>query len=431
VQIKLTDKAREALLFAELIAWARKDTCVQIDDLCFALRQQQNTTARKVASKLKESQLNRIGFMRSREGELFAKFAPSRSLEFYKIPLGDAIFKTLEKCAIECLDLGYEGDITTGQILAQILFDSIDFAKNLKEAEFEIDHFKSVLLSIAIDETAVNKEITAGNSTLSKFNRLALNWLRDGNLTDELKHSIGLDSAEFDFLRTLQLIKYLGESDNREIPDIKPPYTRGIKEKTRRDLELIDSFVAARNLPEAEPGLLGIYMNNPQELILFYENQFVMVDGSQSASFKYSDLNTVETFYHEDDGNGKEVASIAIAGGDSFDFEMEIPARTNEIHDVFLLENFIENTREPQAISEIDSNTDFVAFLRRQNENMDLYYRLAYKTEELGQLGWNDVDCEDEEKGAQHTLLLRLLAILVTVPVQSMSLSVSRSKQVS
>lgn len=430
MQIKLTDKAREALLFAELIAWARKDSTIQADTLCFALLQQSKTTAAKVLAALKQRNLDQLWLLENNSQHLFKALGGKLALKFDKIPLGDSIYKALEKSYSDSLELGYEEEITTGLLLVEIIFDTKEFGDAVKHLEIDLAKLKQDLLSIAFDEDSLRSEVESGDENLSQFNRQVLSWLRDGNLTEDLMKSCGINDSKILVDRTtIKFIEYFSENQNKEIPGMKPSLTRGIREKARRDLEVIDSFVSAKNLPDAQPNLLGMYMNNPEEFILFFEDGFAT--GLEPEFMPYKDIQSIDVSLEDELEAGRAIASIAITRNDDVDVEVNIPTCTNDIPDVLALENFLYNAQEPQDISNIVTHFDYVTFLKRQNENLDLYYRLAYKTEELGQLGWDDVDCEDEEKGAQHTLLLRLLAVLVTVPVQTMSLSGFRSKLVS
>lgn len=427
MQIKLTDKAREALLFAELIAWARKDSTVQANTLCLALLQQSKTTAKKVLAALKEKNLDKLSLFENNAQHLFKALGGKLALKFNKIPLGDSIYKALEKSYSDSLELGYDEEITTGLLLLELIFDTKEFGDTVKHLKIDLAKLKQDLLSIAFDEDSLRREIESGDENLSQFNRRVLSWLREGNLTEDLMKSCGINDSEILADRkTIKFIEYFSENQNKEIPGMKPSLTRGIREKARRDLEVIDSFVSAKNLPNAQPNLLGMYMNNPEEFILFFEDGFAT--GLEPEFMPYKDIQSIDVSLEDELEAGRAIASIAITRDDDLDVEVNIPTCTNNIPDVLALENFLYNAQEPQDISKIVTHFDFVTFLKRQNENLDLYYRLAYKTEELGQLGWQEAD---EEKGAQHTLLLRLLAILVTVPVQSLSLSVSRSKLVS
>lgn len=420
MQIKLTDKAREALLLAELVAWARQDTSVQLDDLSWALRQQHETTTEKLVLELEENDLDELHLLQVDIHNL-QKTDRNRALKFEKIPLGDSIYKALEKAALESEERGLEGELSTGMIFCQMLFDSKDFAEKIKELKLDSDKLKSQLLSLAFDDSAFDDEIDAGHAALSRFNRQLLNWLRDGNLTEELLKKHGIEAGELLFNRTVQmLIQYLGEEENDEIPDIRPPLVSGIRDKARRDLVVADSFISAKNLPEPEPTLIGMFLNSAQEFILFYESYCQISDGTQSIIVHYEGIQEIETFCQEELEAGTATATIAITYGDNMQVELEVPSCTGDIPDVFALDNFFEHARQPQSISTIESDADFVTFLKRQNNNLDLYYRLAYKTEELWQLGW-----WENEKGAQQTLLLRLLAILVTLPVQSVSVGSS------
>ncbi len=411
-QIKLTDKAREALLYAELIAWAQKHEFVEADDVRYALSLQEGTVAKKVLRKLQEIDLKDLHL----DFDIDLDLRRDAALQFAKIPLSDEMMKILETAALEASEFGYSEEINTGHLLLCILYSQKDFLNKLQDLKTDLVEYRLKLFSITADEKLVDKEIQSGHTTLSRFKRQVMSWLREGNLTEELLETHDIDLTVYSQSTiTSKLLEFFNEEDNKEIPEKVPPLGNGIREKARRDLEVCDSYVSAKNLPNPEPDLIGMYIINSQDYILFYPDGFVYSGVKDPFLFKYSDMEAIERNIHDEEKIlGKVEASIVITGSGEQEIEVEISACTNDIPDIYAIDEFLECAIAPQPISEIDTDWEYIRFLKRQNTNLDLYYKLAYRTEELFYLRlW------DREPTTEDTALFRLLAILATAPMHS------------
>lgn len=417
MHIKLTDKAREALLFAELIAWARNHAQVMEEDLLIALNEQRQTVAKSLHI-LKSDRFN----FETIDIALIPDIRKDAPLKFNKIPLCTEILNALDAAALENSQIAGANEINTGQLLIGYVFQNKQVLQTLRDLKTDVEEFKDKLLATACESRLIDDEIKAGHSTLSRFNRAVLNWLREENLNEQIKTECGFEESDLISRKTIsKFLSFFTEKDNREIPDIKPPLKGGIKDKARRDLEVMDSFVAARNLPNPDPDLLGMYIFDPSQFLLFFENEMTYVSGESSQSIKYETISDLDYQLEEDENpDGKAIASLTVIYGDDLDFEVDVTAKTNDDPDVIALYNFLMNSVEPQSIIEIEGELDYLRFLRRQSKNMDLYYRLAYRTEELFSLTlW------DREPSEQDVILFRLVAAISTLPLKLAGINLS------
>lgn len=415
MQIKLTNKAREALLLAELVAWAKDHAQVEPTDLIMALREQQNTTARAVFPLLMPEAIDFETRMLDRRA-----IRESASLHFTKIPLSNELQNALEAAASENLQLDITSEINTGALLIGYLFQNKDFLQSIENHKLGIEGYKYFCLELAT--RFLDTEIEAGKSVLSEFKRKALNWLRDENLTEQIKRVSNFSSETIFSKSTIsKFLSFFIEDHKFEEPAFKPPLTSGIKEKARRDLEIMDSYLAAKNLPNPEHHMLGMYVLDPSQFLLFFEKEMTFVFGDSSQTIEYDKITDLKCILDEHEiKDEKANASLAITCGRDSDMEIEIIAKTNGVSDVFALHNFLMNAVQPQLISEINDEQSFNCFLNRQENNMNLHHRLSRRIDELWELDW-----WQNKKGAEHIVLLRLLAILATLPMQSVKPSAS------
>ncbi|MDX2105133.1 MAG: hypothetical protein SFY67_01915 [Candidatus Melainabacteria bacterium] len=415
MQIKLTDKAREALLLAELVAWAKDHAQVEPTDLLMALCEQHNTAARAVFPLLMPEAIDFETRMLHR-----GAIRESAPLHFTKIPLSNELQNALEAAALENLQLDITSEISTGALLIGYLFQNKDFLQTIENHKLGIEGYKYFCLELAT--RFLDTEIEAGKSVLSEFKRKALNWLRDDNLTEQIKRVSNLTPETIFSKSTIsKFLSFFIEDHKLEEPAFKPPLTSGIKEKARRDLEIIDSYVSAKNLPDPEHNMLGMYVLDPSQFLLFFEKEMTFVFGDSSQTIEYDKITDLKCIFDEHENKDEKAGgSLAITYGGDKDLEIDIIAKTNDVSDVFALHNFLLNAIQPQIISEINDEQSFNRFLNRQENNMSLHHRLSRRIDELWELGW-----WENEKGAEHIMLLRLLAILSTLPLRAVKPSAS------
>lgn len=394
----LTTQAREALLFAELVAWTQNHSSIDKSDLLGGICLQRGSIGKKLANKLNSEFFEVLGasfFSPPEHGEAVVRF------NFKKIPFNDEVLDILNSASALATEFSDDGKIHTGFILIACLLKIEEFTslfvnetgeKSLKERLLKwIEHCSFRYLQ--------NKET---GDDLTQTNIQILEWLRNGNLAPSLMKESGLEPDAVYSFRPCNIFKIF-EDDYKDYVELKPPLKSGIADKSRRELETMDNFVSASALQDSAPDLLGIYMDQDGSFILFFEESFALSD--EESPIKYSEIESVDCQEIETD-TGSYQGSLQITLSNKT-LQLQLPGYVGSWPDAYRIHDFLDSTLSPQSISEINSDLDLVSFFKRQNHRMDLYEKLCWKLN-------HDLCLWGEDPEREDTALFRFMAILYT-----------------
>lgn len=399
---ELTLRTQEALLFAELVAWSQGHGQIEPNDLLSALHLQKQSIASDLKKKIKdELRIAKCNY----PTELFYHHVMGKSnltLNYKKIPLSGETQKILRDANVFALEFCEDGAINTGYLYLVCLlrdprFISLFQSEELKDITIE----ECTLKWLEYCSALYLKDKECGDD-MTLINIRIFKWLRDGNMTDEILRTAGLTQQSNYSAMPYTIFGTIEDDYKGNYAEKIPPLKSGIRDKVRRDLDVMYSFVSAVNMPEAESDLLGIYMINQVDYILFFEDGFACSQALDPVLLTYNSVKQIDV----------EDSSFIISFDSGQAIELDIPGITEEMPDSYNLYQFIDSMKKPQDIFEIRSDLDLISFFKRQTEHLDIYDRLIWKLE-------NDMSLHGMEPDENHIVHFRFLALLYTQPFQS------------
>lgn len=394
---ELTQKAQEALLFAEYVAWSQGHKEIEIADLKMGLDLQRHSISFELKEKIKSA----IRELKSNYPiELFKCQIMAKStmqLQFKKIPFAKETQKILCDANLFAIEFCELGVINTGYLYLALLLKDSRFISLFENEELENSTLQDLTIKwIEFCSGLYLKDSERGDD-MTAINIRIFEWLRSGNLSQEILSSAGLSKDTKYSAMPYTVFGTIEDDYQGNYAERIPPLKGGARDKARRDLDIMDSFVSASNLPEAEPDLLGIYMINQIDYFLFFEDGFQY--SLSNAAHKYEAVKEIQI--------NDSVFEITFDNNQTL--EMDVPGKTEELPDAYNLYQFIDSMKKPQPVSEIHSDLDLISFFKRQNEHLDLYDRLIWKLE-------NEMGLRGIKPDADHIIHYRFLALLYTKP---------------